>query len=133
MPIPNLETWMWAEACEILDRADRIHRQFFRPAITNSQRVNWEPPVDIFESSKEFKITIALPGVIPEHINVLLENNKLIIAGHRHLFGNSDSHIRRLEIPYGRFERCIELPVGHFEIGNRELVNGCLLISLHKI
>ncbi len=34
MTIPSLETWMWAEACEILQQADRLHRQFFRPTIT---------------------------------------------------------------------------------------------------
>jgi HSP20 family molecular chaperone IbpA len=133
MPIPKLETWMWAEACEILDRADRLHRQFFRTAITNGRRVNWEPPIDIYETNTEFKILIALPGVIPEHINVLLQNNLLNIAGHRHLLCNSDSYIQRLEIPHGRFERRIELPVGHFEMADRELVNGCLLISLLKI
>ena len=38
--------------------------------------------------------------------------------------------IRRLEIPYGRFERHIELPIGRFEIDRRELTDGCLLLTL---
>jgi len=133
MPLRNLETWMWAEACQILDRADRLHRQFFSPSVMNAKRPTWEPPIDVYETSYEVQIMIALPGVAPEHLNVVLENDHLIIDGQRHLPDSSQATIRRLEIPYGRFERCIELPAGRFEIGTSELVNGCLFISLRKI
>jgi HSP20 family protein len=133
MPLRDLETWMWAEACDILDRADRLHRQFFRPTIKNVRQPTWEPPIDVYETSYEFKIMIALPGVAPEHLSVTLEGGHLIIDGQRHLLASAESHIRRLEIPYGRFERRIELPEGRFEIGTREFVNGCLVISLRKI
>jgi HSP20 family protein len=133
MPIRDLETWMWAEACEILDRADRLHRQFFRPTVMNARRPTWEPPVDVFETRYECKIMIALPGVAPEQLIVMLEGNHLMIEGQRHLYTSAESQIRRLEIPYGRFERRIELPPGHYEIDTRELIHGCLLISLRKI
>jgi HSP20 family protein len=132
MPLRALETWMWAEACEILDRADRLHRQFFRPSVMNAGRPAWEPPIDVYETDYELKIMIALPGVPPEHLSVMLEDDRLIISGRRHLPNSAESHIRRLEIPYGRFERRIELPAGRFEIGACEFANGCLLISLRK-
>jgi HSP20 family molecular chaperone IbpA len=124
---------MWAEACDILDRADRLHRQFFRPTITNAKQPTWEPPVDVYETGYDFKIIIALPGVSPEHLSVLLKGDHLVIEGQRHLPNSAQAHIRRLEIPYGRFERRIELPSGRFELGTREFVNGCLVISLRKI
>ncbi len=133
MPLHDLETWMWAEACDILERADRLHRQFFRPAVMNAKQPTWEPPVDVYETGYDFKITIALPGVAPEHLSVMLEDDCLIIEGQRHLPSSAQAHIRRLEIPYGRFERRIELPARRFEIGTREFVNGCLVISLRKI
>jgi len=133
MPIRDLETWMWTEACEMLNRADQMHRQFFRPAVMNVRRATWEPPIDVFETRHECKIMIALPGVAPEHLNVILDGNHLIVGGQRHLPTCNESQIRRLEIPYGRFERHIELPAGHFEIGTREFVHGCLLITLRKI
>ena len=57
----------------------------------------------------------------------------LIISGQRRLPVSSESQIHRLEIPYGCFERKIELPIGHFEIGMRELIHGCLLVLLRKI
>ncbi|MGZ8181226.1 MAG: Hsp20/alpha crystallin family protein [Methylobacter sp.] len=133
MPLRDIETWMWAEACDILDRADRLHRQFFRPAVLNAKQPAWEPPVDVYETSYDFKIIIALPGVAPEHLSVMLEDGYLIIKGQRHLPNSAEAHIRRLEIPYGRFERRIELPARRFEIGTREYANGCLVISLRKI
>lgn len=133
MPLRDLETWMWAEACEILDRADRLHRQFFRPAVMSVDRPTWEPPIDIYETTYEFKIMIALPGVAPEHLSIILEDDHLIVNGQRRLPVSAESHIRRLEIPYGRFERRIELPAGGLEIGAREFVNGCLFISLRKV
>jgi len=132
MPLRNLETWMWAEACETLDKADRLHRQFFRRAVMHTKRPAWEPPIDVYETDYEFTIMVALPGVSPEHLKVMLEEGHLIIDGQRHLPDSSHAYIRRLEIPYGRFERRIELPTGSFEIGANELVNGCLLISLRK-
>jgi HSP20 family molecular chaperone IbpA len=124
---------MWAEACEMLDRADRLHRQFFRPVVMNVKQPTWEPPIDVYETGYELKIMIALPGVAPEHLRITLEDDHLTITGQRHLQDSAQAHIRRLEIPYGRFERCIELPAGSFKIGMREYVNGCLLISLQKI
>ncbi|HEY8220236.1 MAG TPA: Hsp20/alpha crystallin family protein [Methylobacter sp.] len=99
----------------------------------NAKWSAWEPPIDIYETDCEFKIMIALPGVAPEHLNVILESDLLIVSGKRHLADSSQAQIRRLEIPYGRFERRIELPEGRFEIGTSEFVNGCLLISLRKI
>jgi HSP20 family molecular chaperone IbpA len=133
MPIRDLETWMWAEACEMLDRTDRLQRQFFRPVVMNVTRPTWEPPVDVYETPYEFKIMIALPGVAPENLSIALDSDNLIIAGQRQLPNSAQAHILRLEIPYGRFERRIELPAGRFEIGTHEFLNGCLLIVLRKI
>ena len=133
MPIHDLDSWMWAEACAMIDRADRLQRHFFRPSPSQSKLSNWEPPIDVYETRYEFKIMIALPGVAPEHLQVMLEQEQLIIVGHRHLPLSEEAEIRRLEIPYGRFERCIELPKGKFEITSHELVNGCLVVTLQKI
>lgn len=132
MPLRDLESWMWAEACDILDRADRLHRQFFRPSVMSAKRLTWEPPIDVYETRYEFKIMIALPGVAPEQLSITQEDGYLVVDGQRRLPNSAESHIRRLEIPYGRFERRIELPAGQFEMGDCEFVNGCLLISLRK-
>ena len=40
--------------------------------------------------------------------------------------------IRRLEMPYGEFERRIGLSPGHYELSGRELAHGCLTLTLRK-
>lgn len=132
MSLDDLDDWMWAEACAMLDRADRLHRQFFRPSDLKSRPPAWEPPVDIYETPQEFKIMIALPGVTAEQLQIRLEGTHLLVSGKRHLPVSDEAEIKRLEIPYGRFERRLELPMNDYEMVERELVNGCLILTLRK-
>jgi HSP20 family molecular chaperone IbpA len=41
--------------------------------------------------------------------------------------------IYRLEIPYGRFERRIPLPTGRYQLADRRLENGCLVLALRRL
>jgi HSP20 family protein len=128
------KVWMWAEACELLGEAERLQRQFFVPARSRAKGPTWEPPVDVLETGLELTIVIALPGVAPDRVQVAIDGGTLIVTGVRPMPGQARTAvIRRLEIPYGRFERRIELPAGRFEIGRRELANGCLSLTLHKL
>jgi HSP20 family molecular chaperone IbpA len=125
---------MWAEACELLDQAERLHRQFYVPARGRAKGPTWEPPVDVLETDHELTILVALPGVAPDQLQVVIDGGTLVVTGLRPMPGQSRSTmIRRLEIPYGRFERRIDLPAGRFEIGHRELADGCLSLTLHKL
>ena len=56
-------TLMWARACELIDRAERLHRQFFQPTAAPVRELCWEPPVDVIETDSELLISVALPGV----------------------------------------------------------------------
>jgi HSP20 family protein len=126
--------WMWAEACELLDRAERLRRQFFVPQGTQRRQPTWEPPVDLLETEQELSICVALPGVGKEHLEVMVDNGVLIVTGERPMPGRSrDTKIHRLELPYGRFERRIELPPGRYDVVRRELVDGCLTLGLRKL
>ena len=40
---------------------------------------------------------------------------------------------RRLEVPHGCFERRVGLPAGRYELGRRELADGCLTLTLRKL
>jgi len=126
--------WMWAEACELLEQAERLRRQSFVPARSLAKGPTWEPPADVLETDHELSIQVALPGVAPDQVKVVIDAGVLIVTGLRPMPGQSRSTvIRRLEIPYGRFERRIELPAGRFEIGRRDLADGCLLLTLRKL
>jgi HSP20 family protein len=125
---------MWAEACELLERAERLNRQFFQPRATEGRQPGWEPPVDMLETDGELWILVALPGVGAEQLQVLVDGRTLAVVGERPMPGRTRAGIiRRLEIPYGHFERRIELPPGRFEIRHRELADGCLVLGLRKL
>lgn|SRR3546814_666713 len=134
MPPRNSGVWMWDEACEMLDRAERLHRQFFVPVPGRARRPAWEPPLDILETEDALWIIAALPGVTLEHVEVSVDSGVLIVTGERRLPATlRNAAIHRLEIPHGRFERRIVLPTGRYEADRRELVDGCLVLSLRKL
>ena len=134
MPTREPGAWMWAEACELLERAERLNRQFFQPRPATARQPAWEPPVDVLETESELWILVALPGVSVERVEVLVQDGTLVVAGERPMPGRSRAGIiRRLEIPYGHFERRIELPAGRFDVMRRELVDGCLVLGLRKL
>jgi len=121
---------MWAEACALLKQAEQLHRQFFEPSRSGAR---WEPPVDVFETERQVMIIAALPGVAPEAVRVEIEGQTLIIAGIRPLpSGGRNANIVRLEIPYGRFERRIAL-TSRLRLAERELLNGCLVLTFAKL
>lgn len=124
--------WMWAEACELLDRAERLQRHFFQPP--HRPHAAWEPPVDVFETPDALWVVVALPGVAAAQVELFIENGGLVVTGVRALPGVvRGAQIRRLEIPTGRFERRISLPPGRFELVERRVVDGCLSLGLRKL
>ncbi len=128
-PMPS----MWAQALEMLDQADRLQRQFFRPG-AQGQGPGWEPPVDIVETGNEYWLQVALPGVHPDRIKVYFDGAALVVTGERPLPARCHAGaIRRLEIPYGRFERRIPIPSGHYELHEQRVENGCVVIGLRQI
>lgn len=124
---------MWAEAMELLQDAERLQRQFFRIGVLQGAPC-WEPPVDLYEYGNELKLLVALPGVTPQQLEVVLAPGLIIVRGERSLPANSRrAAIHRLEIPYGRFERRVALPPGQFELTDRQLEHGCLVLDLRRL
>ena len=120
-------SWMWAQALEMLDQADRLHRQFFQPGPAWVAGPSWQPPVDVVETGGETWILVALPGVPPGRVQVAFEGGALVVRGERPLAAEyHDGTIRRLELPYGHFERRIAIPSGRFELHEQRFENGCL-------
>ncbi|WP_158044245.1 Hsp20/alpha crystallin family protein [Skermanella pratensis] len=137
MPSRDPRIWMWAEALDMMDKAERMRRQFFQPGAPGNpgaaRRPTWQPPVDLIETADEYLVVVALPGVRPDQVQVVIDGGVLIVVGERALpVGDRAGLIHRMEIPHGRFERHIELPPGPLELGRRELADGCLVLSLHK-
>ncbi len=125
--------WMWGDALELLARADRLHRGLFQPGAARAAGASWEPPVDVIETGEVVLIVAALPGVEEAAVRLSIEGAVLLIAGERSLPAElAHAIIHRLELPQGRFERRVPLPPGRYDQIARRIVNGCLVVSLHK-
>jgi len=125
--------WMWSEACEMLARAERMHREVFRPAGLQARQPAWEPPVDILETDNEVLVLVALPGVDVENAQAVIEDGDLVIAGTRVLpDALRTATIHRLELPQGRFHRRLRLPAGRYSGVRRAAASGCLVVTLQK-
>jgi len=125
--------WMWSEACEMLARAERMHRELFRPARGEARQPQWEPPIDMLETGDAVLVLVALPGVDIDAAQAVIEDGELVIAGTRAL--PKELHtatIHRLELPQGRFYRRVRLPAGRYSGVRRAAMAGCLVITLQK-
>jgi HSP20 family protein len=124
---------MWAEALELLQDAEQLQRQFFQLGEFPSA-LSWEPPVDLYEIGDELRILVALPGVAVKRLEVVLEAAAILVRGERPLPRDLQcAAIHRLEIPYGLFERRVQLPAGRFQLVGQSLEDGCLTLSLRRL
>lgn len=124
---------MWAEACELLEQAQRLQRQFFGLGRIVAAQPCWEPPVDIVSYEAEVRITIALPGVPADRVAVHIDRNRVLVKGVRPL--PLDGHtlaVHRLEIPYGSFQRQILLMSDGYHLLEQISRDGCLLLRLGR-
>jgi HSP20 family protein len=128
MSINDPINWMLSEAIGSLARAERLRQQFF-----TLHSGCWEPPIDVLETDEEVLILVALPGVDPEQVEAVIEENGvLVISGSRTLPAElRNARIHRLELPQGSFQRRIALPTGRYAI-SRFAVNGCIVFRLAK-
>jgi HSP20 family molecular chaperone IbpA len=130
---PDATEWMWAQACDLVDQAERMHRQFFRLAVSQRSQALWEPPADVFENDGEIVVVVALPGVVADRVEVTIEQGGLRVRAERPLpFAGARDVVRQLEIPYGVFERRIPLPDQDVAADPPDLTHGCLVVRLRK-
>ena len=64
--------------------------------------------------------------------DVLIDGGSLSVIGRRAIPAPMSAAVHRMEIPYGRFERRIDLRSGMYEITRRDVADGCLFITLRK-
>ncbi len=83
------------------------------PALSNNDtalsNTTWSPAVDIHEDNNAYHISVDLPGVKPEEIEVTAHNNVLSIRGSRKTV-NEDKEQKRSERIYGAFLREFSMP-----------------------
>lgn len=123
--------WMWGEALSLLEQADRLHRQFFR--VSGREAQCWEPPIDVVEAGETLRVEMALPGVRVDAIAVTLQSDGVVVSASRSFPAREEgATIHRIEIPYGRFERRIGLPMDVLELASNNLQNGVLTLTFRR-
>jgi HSP20 family molecular chaperone IbpA len=127
----DLSSWMWGDALSLLEQADRLHRQFCRTGAAAAPC--WEPPVDVVETEDALIVHVALPGVPAAGIAVGFDPGGITVSAVRGFPAQRAARIHRIEIPYGRFERRIALPMHMLELAARDLADGCLVLTFGKL
>jgi HSP20 family protein len=71
----------------------------------------WVPALDISERKDAYLVTVELPGVEPDDLQITMEDGLLTIQGERHFASeSSEQQFHRVERRYGAFRRSITLP-----------------------
>ena len=95
----------------------------------------WAPALDISERKDAYLVTVELPGVETEDLEITMEDGLLTIQGERHFaHDSSEQQFHRVERRYGAFRRSITLPAQvQAEQIEASFENGVLQIVVPKM
>lgn len=95
----------------------------------------WAPALDISERKDAYLVTVELPGVEADDLQITLEDGLLTIQGERHFADDSsEQQFHRVERRYGAFRRSITLPAHVMAEGiEASTDNGVLQILVPKM
>src|SRR5512132_2330425 len=95
----------------------------------------WAPALDISERKDAYLVTVELPGVEADDLDITLEDGLLTIQGERHFaHDSSEQQFYRVERRYGAFRRSITLPAHVMADGIQASAdNGVLQILVPKM
>jgi HSP20 family protein len=89
------------------DRFDRlIERAFGR-----ERQAPWMPAMDVYETDEKVVVTVELPGIEPDGVEVSVEDSTLTVSGTREFNSEvTEESYHRIERRYGSFSRAVSLP-----------------------
>jgi HSP20 family protein len=71
----------------------------------------WAPPLDVHETADRYVITVELPGLGPDDVDISFEDSVLTVTGERKFYsGRSEGDFHRIERRFGTFGRSLTLP-----------------------
>ena len=115
------------------DRMNRLFGDVYLRDEDMTQRGNWVPPVDIYETEKhDLVIKAELPDMTREDIEVTVENNTLTLRATKKLAAEvKEEQLPPRRAAYGTFSRSFTLPntVDAAKVG-AEYKNGVLTVKL---
>lgn len=117
----------------------RESRAFGNPWVVGQARVTlgqpqWCPPADVYELPDSVVVTVELPGIDPDEVDVLLYEDAVVVAGNRRLpAAPANAVYHTAEIRQGPFRIELALPtaVDPDQVDAR-YERGLLLMTLGK-
>jgi len=102
----------------------------------NEEPDTWTPVCDAYETADALVVSVELPGLDQDEIDVRVDGDDLVVSGERGIEREQPGeHFHRVERPYGKFLRRFHLPstVSREEI-RASFTDGLLRITLpnHK-
>lgn len=105
---PELGTW--SPVSNLRDHLNRLFDLSF-PSRAAESFGDWAPALDAYEDKDKYVVSIELPGLKKEDINVTVHDGVLTVAGERKSERNAkEGTLHRTERYYGRFTRSVTLP-----------------------
>ena len=100
-----LAKWdLFRDLRSVEDEFDKIAGRAF-------SRDTWVPALDVRESQDRFDVTVDLPGLDPDDVNVTFEDGMLSISGKREFSAEDRGETwHRIERSFGTFARSMRLP-----------------------
>jgi HSP20 family protein len=106
----NPELNNWSPLSNLRDHINRLFDVSFptRPAESFG---DWAPALDAFEDKDKYVVSVEIPGMKKEDINVTVHDGVLTVSGERNSEKDiKDGTVHRTERFYGKFSRSVSLP-----------------------
>ena len=72
---------------------------------------SWMPALDVYEVKDQYVVTVELPGIDPDDVDVSVEDSMLVVRGERRFAQEVEEEaFHRVERRYGAFARSLSLP-----------------------
>jgi HSP20 family protein len=121
----------WDPFRDLMGVEDEFDRLMGRAA----SRSAWVPALDVRETEDRFEVTVDLPGLEPDRVNVTFEDGMLTITGSREFSAaEKEATYHRIERSFGTFARSIRLPrTADVEKIDASFDKGVLSITVPKV
>ena len=132
----NLPTMLRNNTSNVSSLSNWMDRVF--DDMVNRNSGTFVPTLNVSETDKTFEITVALPGMNRDDVEIYFENGMLTISGERRWQHDDDKEngrrYHRVEAGYGTFSRTLPLPnVVDADNISAEFQNGELIITVPKL
>src|SRR6185437_3213559 len=94
-----------ADVAVLQNRLNSIFNDFARPEAEESLAMgSFIPPVDVYEDEHKLMLSLEVPGIKQEDLDVRVENQTLTVKGERKFEQNQkEENFHRIERRYGSF------------------------------